>query len=620
VKPRVFLPAVASGALLWAAFFPLDLGPLGFAALVPWLTLVRAPVSNRRRYFAAYLGGVTFFALATNWVRVAHPMMVMSWVGLAAVMPIFWLAALAIVRRLDRFRVPLAVSAPVGWVALEYFRMHFPTGFPFMKAVGAYQMIGFGWYFLGYTQHAFAQLIQIADLGGVYAVSFVVASVNGALAALVLRAPAAWRLLRWDNPTPQSHSTRVEGEQDPRYAPPAFTPSLQGRGWGAGLVFSLGLLAASVGYGVVRLGHAPFAQGPVVSAIQGSVGQDDKMGDPQGLLHSYSRLHEAAFHQTPVPPDLIVWPETCCPLDWFDIAPGAGPHGMPEGYGRALAHAHDELLGRAWNTYVLFGLNGLEWDGERVWRYNSAFAIRPLPRDPMWKPGDPALARSAAVGRYDKMHLVPFGEYVPLGEVLPFMQWFTPYKKGYECRPGEHWTRFPITARGGRDYTFGCLICYEDSDPYLARQYVATEPVNFLVNISNDGWFKGTEEHEQHLAICRFRAVEARRSVVRSVNMGISAVIDPDGAVAALPRLATRQYDAATGDYRMTLSDRQQRGWTESKKVEGIVTAAVPIDDRAPPYAQLGDWIPAACWAVAGVALAAGVVRRRSAGTADRTE
>src|SRR5215468_5885929 len=190
VKPRVFLPAIVSGVLLWAAFFPLDLGPLGFVALVPWLTLVRAPVSNKRRYFAAYVGGVTFFALATQWVRVAHPMMYLSWLGLSVVMPLFWLVALAILRRFDKLGVPLAVAVPVAWVALEYCRMHFPTGFPFMKPVGAYQMIGFGWYFLGYTQHSFAQLIQIADLGGVYAVSFVVASVNGALASVAMRLPA----------------------------------------------------------------------------------------------------------------------------------------------------------------------------------------------------------------------------------------------------------------------------------------------------------------------------------------------------------------------------------------------------------------------------------------------
>ncbi|MCE9563979.1 MAG: hypothetical protein K8U57_18205 [Planctomycetes bacterium] len=185
--PRVFLPAILSGVLLWTAFFPLNLGPVGFFALVPWLSLVRTDTSRRRRYAAAYLGGVVFFALATNWVRVAHPMMVMSWIGLSVVMPITWVLALDFIRRLDRLGVPLALAVPVGWVALEYARMHFPTGFGFLRPLGLQHMIGFGWYFLGYTQHAFSPLIQIADLGGVYAVSFVVAAVNGAIAEWVYR-------------------------------------------------------------------------------------------------------------------------------------------------------------------------------------------------------------------------------------------------------------------------------------------------------------------------------------------------------------------------------------------------------------------------------------------------
>ena len=584
MKPRVFLPAVASGVLLWAAFFPLNLGALGFVALVPWLTLVRAPVSTRRRYFAAYVGGVAFFALATQWVRVAHPMMYMSWLGLAVVAPLFWLVALALLRRLDRLGVPPAVAVPVAWVALEYARMHFPTGFPFLKPLGAYQMIGFGWYFLGYTQHAFLPLIQIADLGGVYAVSFVVGSVNGLLAGVAMQVPAVRRLLRWgEEPTPQPPPCR-EGEK-------SGPPSLQGGGWGVGLLFTLALLAASVGYGFYRLDHPAFADGPVVSAVQGNFGQGDKMGDPDRLLWSYYELHKKAYFQGPAHPDLIVWPETCQPINWCAVAPGVREESAPPNFQRGCKISQVELLGRDWGAPVLFGLNGLEWDGEHQWRYNSALLLEPLPRNPLAKPGDPAILRSAAVARYDKMHLVPFGEYVPLEGPLPFMAWFTPYEKGYSCRPGEKWTRFPLAARDGRNFTFGCLICYEDSDPYLARQYVASEPVDFFVNISNDGWFDGTEEHEQHLAICRFRAVEARRSVVRSVNMGISAVIDPDGRVVALP----------------------DPDWSKSKKTEAVVTAAVPIDTRGSLYATLGDWIPAGCWLAAMVAVVLTLRRKPAA-------
>ncbi len=585
MKPRVFVPAIASGVLLWAAFFPLDVGPLGFVALVPWLTLVRAPVSNKRRYFAAYVGGVTFFALAMQWVRVAHPMMYMSWFGLAVVAPLFWLMPLALMRRLDRLRVPLAVSVPVAWVAFEYARMHFVTGFPLMKHLGAYQMLGFGWYFLGYTQHAFGQLIQIADLGGVYAVSFVVASVNGALAGVAMQAAPVRRWLCWEPnpPTPfpkkEGGAREADGAASAPLSPPLPSPraaeianasearhaGTPGEGFGGrGLLFALALLAASIGYGFYRLDHPAFADGPLVAAIQGDVSQGDKIERGGSLRQQYSRVFGIAFKQSPRP-DLIVWPETCYWEDWFEVAPGASRESASAADQRKLL-ASEQAFDVYWGTHVLFGLSGHEWDGQRMWKYNSALLTDPNGR---------------TFTRYDKMHLVPFGEYVPLGDQLPFMKWFTPYKHDYSCRPGEKWTRFPLTTKDGRQFTFGCLICYEDSDTYLARQYVAREPVDFLVNISNDGWFDGTEEHEQHLAICRFRAIEARRSIVRSVNMGISAVIDPDGRVIALP----------------------DPDWSKSKKVEAVVTHVVPIDARAPLYAQFGDWVPAMCWGAALIGL-----------------
>ena len=274
-RPRVFLPAVLSGLLLWAAFFPLDLGPVGFVALVPWLTLVRAPVSARRRYLAAYLGGLTFFGVALNWLPVAHPMMYLSWAFLALMCPCYWALGLWLIRRLDRLRVPLAVSVPAVWVALEYTRAHFPTGFPFMGHVGMYQLIGFGWYFLGYTQHAFLPLIQVADLGGVYAVSAVVGAVNGLAADWLTRSATVRSWLGWEGPTktppPIPLPRGGRGDQTIGFVPPP--PAGEGdRGWGP--VFSTSalavLFAAALTYGFLRLDHPGFRAGPRVAALQGA--------------------------------------------------------------------------------------------------------------------------------------------------------------------------------------------------------------------------------------------------------------------------------------------------------------------------------------------------------------
>src|SRR5207249_9926463 len=107
---------------------------------------------------------------------------------------------------------------------------------------------------------------------------------------------------------------------------------------------------------------------------------------------------------------------------------------------------------------------------------------------------------------------------------------------------GNGLTRFPL----GK-YTFGVLICYEDTDMYLGREYgVETDDgpaVDFILNISNDGWFDGTAEHEEHLAIARFRAIETRRAVARAVNMGVSAVIDSNGRVLAPTTHKTSGFD-----------------------------------------------------------------------------
>ena len=554
-KRRVYLPAILSGLLLWLAFFPLNLGPVAYVALVPFLSLIRAEgIGTKRRYFAAFLGGLAFYTMALGWIRVAHPAMALfAFPGMSLYCSLYFPLALLLLRRLDALKLPFALTLPLVWVGLEYVRGHFPTGFPFMHSANAFQLIGFGWYYLGYTQHAVLPLLQAADLGGVYLVSAVVAAVNGMVYEWALRArpfqwfiglPAAWRPYTFHREMVVTAATAL---------------------------FAL----VVVGYGSYRMIHPPFANGPRVAAIQESIPQNEKMEDTKALFQRYDKLCTSASNASPKP-DLVVWPETCFPGTWYRLTDNAdlamAPDDVREEMGPGLRNNAfiGEHAKEYWGANVLLGLNAVDYDGRRMWKSNSAILVRPDGKV------DPT--------RYDKMHLVPFGEYVPLKETFPWLQEFTPYKHDYSCRPGESFTTFALKPLDPkvkkRDLTFGVLICYEDSDPSIAREYNPSSGrgrgADFLVNMSNDGWFDGTEEHEQHFAICRFRAVESRRCVVRAVNMGISGIIDPDGRVKELP------------DYE----------WGDSKKKIAIVSGEVPLDSRASYYAMLGDWVPGVCWAL----------------------
>jgi apolipoprotein N-acyltransferase len=558
-KPLWF--ALASAGLLWLCYFPMawgwfawvalvpllgvitfflsDSAPLNgwfaWVALVPLLGLVRTTARPRIVYLSAWAGGLAFYWPVMQWLRVADYRMYATWASLATYCSLFFPMAIYVLRCLDRrTRLPLIVTVPVVWTALEYLRAHFLTGFP--------------WYFLSHTQHAFLPLIQIADVAGAYGVTFVVAAVNALIFEMLLGQ-------RWSRRTTSR-----------RYQ----------------LAAVLLLLAATLVYGSWRLGQNDFAPGPKVALIQGSLDQRlrNMASSPEGaqqaarkVVKHYAELSDEATLRRP---DLIVWPETSYPYHWEEVSPELSPERLPRDWHDANKRSQElaDEVAQRWHTPVLLGLNALNLDAEaHMRRYNSAVLI-----EPDIQPDDHVRGRVA--GRYDKIHRVPFGEYVPLRDWLPWLKTFAPYDFDYSIHPGQQLTRFPLGS-----YHFGVVICYEDTDPFLARQYVRAEDgepaVDFLLNLSNDGWFDGTSEHEQHLAICRFRAIECRRAVARAVNMGISAVIDGNGRVIALPGPT----------------------WEQSKKVEAVVTASIPIDRRTSLYALWGDWLPWACWLVLGLGM-----------------
>lgn len=609
------VPALVTGALLWACHFPLAWGWLGWVALVPLLTLVRAEATPRRIYWSAYLSGLAFFVPAIQWMRVADPRMYATWMMLTFYCAAYVPTALWLIRLLDRrTRIPLTFSVPMVWIGLEWIR--------------SFLLTGFAWYYLGHAQHAFLSIIQVADLGGVYAVSFLVAAVNGWLAEVAFSIPALSDRFRW-----RTRTLTHAGES---------TPDATGIWLRGGVVGCL--VVAAVLYGFWRLEHAELVRGPRVAMLQTNVPQSVRNGEgaiEQMLLQNIA-LPFLALVQEPIP-DLIVWPETSYIVEtpqhkllshFVEISPKwpidkVDADLLQSDY--AIRTAFRNSIARAFPSNHLLGINTLavEEDG-RMKRHSSALLVG---------------ADGVPSHRFDKIHRVPFGEYVPLVDWLPFMKAFAPYgpENDYSIAPGKTLTRFPI-----RDFHFGSLVCYEDTDPILARQYLQDttdgKPVDFLVNLSNDGWFHGTSEHEEHLVVSRFRAIENRRSLVRAVNLGISAVIDSSGRVLkpTVVKLDPPDPRQPTDNRRLAEARKewdQRNLWNgvklwEHKKPEekltvwevfannqgrydemptsdyasmkangGVLIADVPIDRRTSLYSQWGDWLPIGCWLVCLTAL-----------------
>ncbi len=573
-----------SGLLLWLCFFPVNWGFLAWFAMVPLLTLIRATGPRWVICMAAFLGGFAFYWPALSWMRVADPTMAIAWQFLAIYCALYTVIGIFLARLLDqKTRLPLIVTVPAVFAGLEYLR--------------SWLLTGFAWYFLGHSQHNFLPVIQIADLTGVYGVSFLLLAVNALLFTLLYQLKSFRTFFRLDD-------SRV-----------ASSVVVQ-------ISVVVVMLCACLIYGLYRCGQTDFGLGPRLAILQGNLDQrlrntaynensDDNEADAKEVkprlsptqitkLH-YFGLCDIALNRIAMRPDLLIWPETSYPAHYYTVS-----NDTPvELIGRGARIATDSrqgfsAVGKAGKTNHLVGVNHEHLDSNGEWiRFNTALMLEP----------------SGEVNQsYKKIHRLPFGEYVPMRETFPIMKKLVPYDFPYSIKSGEEQTRFKL----GK-YRFGVLICYEDTDPALSRNYGRKTsdgpPVDFLINMSNDGWFDGTAEHEQHLAISRFRAIECRRAIARSVNMGISGIIDSNGRVYR-PR-PHKKYDwkrlghhvegkthpeddqmhwVVHYDERFIPHDLDD--WSKLKKVSGVIESIVPIDNRTSLYVTLGDWLAWLCWSV----------------------
>jgi apolipoprotein N-acyltransferase len=353
-------------------------------------------------------------------------------------------------------------------------------------------LTGFPWASLGYALHANLTLLQSADLFGVYGLSFLLVLSNAALAEL------------------------FRARRTGLYRP----------AWGV-LLLTAGLVAACWGYGQWRLrddldGRPERLR---VAVVQGNIPQDIKWhpAHQQETVRIYRELSAQAAADSR--PQLLIWPEAAMPFYYQD--------------GGELAEQIDRVPAET-GAALLFGSPAYRRESGAMHYLNSAFLLD--------RQGEP-------LGRSDKVHLVPFGEYVPLKRFLPFIDKLVVGIGDFS--PG---TIAPLPLNGHR---LGVLVCYEAIFPELAREWVR-QGSGLLVNVTNDAWFGNSSAPWQHLAMVTFRAVENRVWVARAANTGISAFIAPSGRVLA----ATPLFEPA------------------------VATLEVGLGARPGLYARTGDLLP----------------------------
>jgi len=448
---RIFF-AVLSGALLFLSFPKFGLGVVAWFAFVPLFIALKDVESVWRSLLLGWIAGMTGCVGILYWIT--H--VVVNFGHLPLYLGIFLMLLLAFYLSFYtalfaagivclRKWVPLYLSAPVLWMCLEYVKSKAFTGFP--------------WENLGYSQFNNLFFIQIADVIGVFGLSFLIVLLNTTFYSF------------------------MTGKFKKSFALAVVVFLL----W-AGVYF----------YGVQRIAQInellKDAQGMDVSLIQGNISQSIKW-NANYQKETISIYEDLSLRQPQEAGGLIVWPETAVPFHYQDDTD--------------LQRRVRDISVKTQNWFV-FGSTSYRDRGASMDYYNSAYLLSPM--------GD-------ILGKYDKVHLVPYGEYVPLRTVFPFVGKLAEGIGDF----GEGKGFYPLEM-GERK--IGVMICYEGILPEAGRMYKNAD-ADLLVNITNDAWFGSTSAPYQHLSMTIFRAVETRLYLVRAANTGISAIIHPTGKIIA---------------------------------------------------------------------------------------
>jgi apolipoprotein N-acyltransferase len=521
---RAFVPArnhaalaVLSAFLLILSFPDFNLWPLAWAGLAPLLVAI-VRVSRARQGFAlGWLAGALFFYGSCWWLThsmihyggLPRPLAYALLVPVVLIVGLFPATfALALARLCARRGVFALVAAPPLWAASEWARLG---------------LTGQLWNAVGYSQAFHPALIQPATWGGVYAVGFLILAINAAVALLYLkrdaRALAAAGSISIAVALTLLLSARREDEPPLTRPPDAVVVAVQ----------------PNVS---VNFGRSPEETAALVSQhlemSHGALNVASKYlpGWYAGVDARDDAARQARNRAMLAVPRVVVWPES--PMNF--------------------AYANDEefraLVGgfaRRERASVLF--NSLE-PAPAGGAYNSAVLVNEAGR---------------LVAQYDKIRLLPFGEYVPLPRWFP-PAWLLGGIVG-DFTPGANYTLLPIG-----ETRAGVFICFESAFPSIARTFTDAG-ADVLINISNDGYLGQTPVLRQHLANAVLRAVENRRTVLRVTNTGISARITPQGVVSE----ETGSFQPATRTWTITRATGGKTFYTRRGDLFVALCAALSI-------------------------------------------
>ncbi len=448
----LLLPGL-SGLLLIGSFPRANQGYLAWLAFIPLIVFVFRAANARRAFWGGFVAGAIEFSALLVWIpevlgRYGGISFSLAWILyglLVALLASYPGMACALMHFfIKRGGKRFLLLFPIVWLTLELFHTYFPFG-------------GFPWLLAGYSQTSYLNLIQVADLAGVYGVSLVILWFNTAIAWIIVRKrrriAACWPLIT-----------------------------------------ACALIIGCMLYGRISIRYWDKVEPDFQAAmLQGNLSFDESEQLLQEKFQEgYVRM---ADHLKSSSIDLLVLPESPSPsIFQYD-----------SDYRRTMEH-----LAQRYSFGMIFNNISYE-EAEGISRYfNSAYF---LDKD------------GKELGRYDKMHLVPFGEYLPWKKLFFFVE--TISKDVGSFSPGTDYQIINLDS-----HPINSIICFEVIFPDLVRRFVR-EGSQLIVNLTNDGWYGDSAAPYQHLATARWRAVENRRYLLRATNSGISAFIEPTGEIQA---------------------------------------------------------------------------------------